>query len=70
MTVSHPQLFGPTQRRAFHVEQAVLQTLADHAHFPAPRLVAAERPDSFPYSIMTAVGGAAPIEIGLAILDS
>ncbi|MCO5182959.1 MAG: aminoglycoside phosphotransferase family protein [Anaerolineae bacterium] len=65
------KLFGPTQRRAFHVEQAVLQTLADHAHFPAPRLVAAaERPDSFPYSIMTAVGGAAPDRDWTGYLDS
>lgn len=32
------KLFGPTQKKAFHVEQAVLQTLAHQARFAAPRL--------------------------------
>ena len=40
------KLYGPTQQRAYHVERAVLGTIADYGQFPAPRLVAAaQRPD-------------------------
>lgn len=55
------KLFGPTQHKAFHVEQAVLKTLAEHARFAAPRLVAAAaRPGTFPYTLMTIIDGEPP----------
>ena len=55
------KLYGPTQKHAYHVEQAVLQTLANHAQFAAPRLVAtAELPNTFPYTFMTVIDGEAP----------
>ena len=55
------KLYGPTQRRAYHIERAVLGTLAEHDYFPAPRLVAAaHRPGALPYLFMTALQGDAP----------
>lgn len=55
------KLYGPTQQRAYHVERAVLGTIADYGQFPAPRLVAAaQRPDTLPYLFMTALDGEDP----------
>lgn len=55
------KLYGPRQKAAYHAERAVLKTLAEHAQFSAPRLVASAKPsDTFPYTIMTVIDGEAP----------
>jgi aminoglycoside phosphotransferase (APT) family kinase protein len=52
------KLYGPPLDWRFSTERAVLRLLADHPAIPAPRLVAAaERPEEWPYLVMTAVAG-------------
>ena len=65
------KLYGPTSHRQFHIERAVLQTLARHIKHPAPRFVAGgERAQAPPYLIMTEVPGSSAEEVWEALSRS
>lgn len=52
------KLFGPSAENQFHIERAVLRTLAGQPAIPAPRIVAAgEHADGPSYLVMTAIPG-------------